>query len=100
MLCLRIGGRLLAAVLILIGTAAAQDATALPDLGEHGFAQSGEVKIHYVTRGKGPLLVMIDGFPDYWYTWRNQIPELANQFRIDNELTLVTIPGAGHFCAA
>ncbi|MEM7377413.1 MAG: alpha/beta hydrolase, partial [Pseudomonadota bacterium] len=45
-------------------------------LGTEGFAESGEHKIHYVTAGEGPLVVMIHGFPDYWYTWRNQIPEL------------------------
>jgi epoxide hydrolase 4 len=50
-------------------------------LGEHGYAKSGDTKIHYVTSGKGPLLVMIHGFPDYWYTWRNQIPELAKTFQ-------------------
>ena len=51
-------------------------------LGEHGYAKSGETRIHYVTAGKGPLLVMIHGFPDYWYTWRNQMPELAKTFQV------------------
>lgn len=51
-------------------------------LGTHGFAQSGEVKIHYVTMGKGPLVVMIHGFPDYWYTWRKQMPVLAENFQV------------------
>ncbi len=40
------------------------------------------VKIHYVASGEGPLLVMIHGFPDYWYTWRNQIPTLAENFQV------------------
>ena len=51
-------------------------------LGTSGYAQSGEVKIHYVTRGKGPLLVMIHGFPDYWYTWRHQMPALSESFQV------------------
>ena len=51
-------------------------------LGIDGFAQSGEVKIHYVTCGKGPLLIMIHGFPDYWYTWRQQMPALAESFQV------------------
>ena len=38
------------------------------DLGEHGFADSDGVKIHYVTSGQGPLIVLIHGFPDYWYS--------------------------------
>lgn len=49
---------------------------------EHGFANSGDVRIHYVTAGEGPLLIMIHGFPDYWYTWRKQIPELAKKFKV------------------
>jgi pimeloyl-ACP methyl ester carboxylesterase len=51
-------------------------------LGKHGFADSDGVKIHYVTRGQGPLLVMLHGFPDFWYTWREQIPELSQQFQV------------------
>ena len=52
------------------------------DLGEHGFADSDGVKIHYVAKGEGPLLVMIHGFPDYWYTWRKQMPVLAEHFHV------------------
>jgi pimeloyl-ACP methyl ester carboxylesterase len=51
-------------------------------LGVHGYAKSGSVRIHYVTRGDGPLLIMIHGFPDYWYTWREQMPELSKHFRV------------------
>jgi len=49
---------------------------------EHGFADSRGVKIHYATAGDGPLVVMIHGFPDYWYTWRKQIPQLAKNFKV------------------
>lgn len=52
------------------------------ELGTHGFAQSGDVKIHYVTKGEGPLLVMIHGFPDFWYSWREQIPQLSKTFKV------------------
>jgi epoxide hydrolase 4 len=51
-------------------------------LGTHGFAQSAEVRIHYVTLGKGPLVVMIHGFPDFWYTWRRQMPAVAEKFQV------------------
>src|SRR5215475_1709702 len=47
-----------------------------------GFADSGGVKIHYVTEGKGPLVVLIHGFPDYWYSWRDQMPALAKHFQV------------------
>jgi pimeloyl-ACP methyl ester carboxylesterase len=53
-----------------------------PTPGTHGFANSGTVKIHYVTQGEGPLVVMIHGFPDYWYTWRKQMPALAEHFQV------------------
>lgn len=52
------------------------------ELGEDGFADSDGVKIHYVTLGSGPLVVLIHGFPDYWYTWRAQMPELAKNFQV------------------
>ena len=32
---------------------------------EYGYADNKGVKIHYVTAGKGPLVVMIHGFPDF-----------------------------------
>ena len=49
---------------------------------QHGTVDSDGVKIHYVTAGKGPLVVMVHGFPDYWYTWRRQIPELSKHFQV------------------
>jgi len=49
---------------------------------QEGFVDSQGVKIHYVTRGTGRLLVLIHGFPDYWYTWRKQIPELSQHFQV------------------
>lgn len=51
-------------------------------LGEHGYVDSGDVRIHYVTKGKGPLVVMIHGFPDFWYTWRKQMPTLAEKYQV------------------
>jgi pimeloyl-ACP methyl ester carboxylesterase len=53
-----------------------------PELGTEGFAENGDVRIHYVTKGEGPLVVLIHGFPDYWYSWRDQIPALAERFQV------------------
>ena len=58
------------------------EALGLPAGAKHGFADSGGTKIHYVELGKGPLLVLIHGFPDYWYSWRKQMPKLAESFRV------------------
>ncbi len=52
---------------------------------EEGFVDSGGVKIHYVSLGRSqdPLVVMIHGFPDFWYSWRAQMPAIAaKHFRV------------------
>src|SRR5688500_9823196 len=57
--------------------------TDLYDRVEHGYVQSeGGVKIHYATLGHGPLVVMIHGFPDFWYSWRHQMEGLADQYQV------------------
>jgi pimeloyl-ACP methyl ester carboxylesterase len=49
----------------------------------HGYAVSDAgVKIHYATLGEGPLIVMIHGFPDFWYSWRHQMAALADRFQV------------------
>jgi pimeloyl-ACP methyl ester carboxylesterase len=35
------------------------------------------VRLHYVEAGSGPLVVLLHGFPEFWYSWRHQIPALA-----------------------
>src|SRR5690242_18773527 len=35
------------------------------------------VRLHYVEAGSGPLVVLLHGFPEFWYSWRDQIPALA-----------------------
>jgi epoxide hydrolase 4 len=51
---------------------------------EHGYADSGGVKIHYAALGPkdAPLMVMIHGFPDFWYTWRDQMVALSKDYRV------------------
>lgn len=48
----------------------------------HGYVDSNGVKIHYATLGTGPLVVMIHGFPDFWYTWRDQMAGLADKYQV------------------
>jgi pimeloyl-ACP methyl ester carboxylesterase len=45
---------------------------------QHGDVDSHGVKIHYASLGTGPPVVLIHGFPDFWYTWRHQMAALAD----------------------
>src|SRR4051794_7604205 len=45
--------------------------------GEHGWADVGGVRLHYVQAGRGPLVVLLHGFPEFWYAWRHQLPALS-----------------------
>ena len=40
------------------------------------------INLHYVTQGEGPLMLMLHGFPDFWYSWRHQIPEFADDYKV------------------
>ncbi len=44
----------------------------------HTIATNG-INMHYVAQGEGPLVVLLHGFPEFWYSWRFQIPALAEQ---------------------
>src|SRR3954453_6389055 len=52
----------------------------LPDVGielREGYAQVGDTNLHYVEAGEGPLIVLLHGFPEFWFGWRLQIAPLA-----------------------
>lgn len=71
-----------AAFLLVACTAHARQADIF-DRVTHGYAVSeGGVKIHYASLGQGPLVVMIHGFPDFWYTWRHQMAALSTNFQV------------------
>ncbi|OUL20586.1 epoxide hydrolase [Nostoc sp. RF31YmG] len=48
----------------------------------HEYITTNKVKLHYVTQGEGPLMLMLHGFPEFWYSWRHQIPEFAKYFKV------------------
>jgi pimeloyl-ACP methyl ester carboxylesterase len=56
------------------------EAADIEDRVKHNYADSNGVKIHYVSVGTGPLIVMIHGFPDFWYTWRKQMEVLSESY--------------------
>ena len=36
------------------------------------------MELHFVESGSGPLVVLLHGFPEFWYSWRRQMPALAS----------------------
>lgn len=60
----------------------ATDASAIPaasipiPLASH-HAELPGVRLHYVEAGTGPLVILLHGFPEFWYAWRRQIAPLA-----------------------
>uniref|UniRef100_W5NJ40 Bifunctional epoxide hydrolase 2 n=1 Tax=Lepisosteus oculatus TaxID=7918 RepID=W5NJ40_LEPOC len=55
-----------------------------PEEVSHGFVSiKPGVKTHYVEKGDGPPVLLCHGFPESWYSWRYQIPALADAgFRV------------------
>ncbi|MEM7712701.1 MAG: alpha/beta hydrolase [Cyanobacteria bacterium P01_A01_bin.68] len=49
---------------------------------KHDYITTNGVNLHYVTQGSGPLMLMLHGFPEFWYSWRYQIPEFASDFKV------------------
>ncbi|MFQ6026315.1 MAG: alpha/beta fold hydrolase [Dehalococcoidia bacterium] len=49
---------------------------------EHRTAVVNGINIHYVTQGQGPPVIMLHGWPEFWYAWRKQIPVLAERFEV------------------
>jgi pimeloyl-ACP methyl ester carboxylesterase len=49
----------------------------LPSDLRESYAEVGDQRLHYVEAGEGPLIVLLHGFPEFWYGWRQQIGPLA-----------------------
>ncbi|EDX83107.1 hydrolase, alpha/beta fold family, putative [Synechococcus sp. PCC 7335] len=48
----------------------------------HDYLDTNGIKLHYVTQGEGPLMLMLHGFPAFWYSWKYQIPEFAQHYKV------------------
>lgn len=49
---------------------------------EHLYVETNNIHLHSVTQGQGELVVLLHGFPEFWYAWRYQIPALSRYFRV------------------
>jgi pimeloyl-ACP methyl ester carboxylesterase len=43
----------------------------------HRVVSTNGIRVHCVEEGEGPLVVMVHGFPESWYSWRHQLPAIA-----------------------
>ncbi|GAA2098571.1 alpha/beta hydrolase [Streptomyces albiaxialis] len=57
----------------------------------HEFADVRGVRMHYVTGGRGPALVLLHGWPQTWYEWRKIMPRLARHHTVH----ALDLPGLG-----
>src|SRR5579862_5143678 len=46
----------------------------------HRYAEVNGVKLHYVEQGKGPLIIFLHGFPEFWYEWKDLLPAFAKNY--------------------
>jgi pimeloyl-ACP methyl ester carboxylesterase len=44
------------------------------------FVDTGDLRLHAVTGGDGPPLLLVHGWPQTWYAWRRLMPALARDF--------------------
>ena len=49
---------------------------------EHGFIKINKINLHYVSQGTGELMLMLHGFPEFWYSWRHQITKFSDRYRV------------------
>ena len=49
----------------------------------HGYASVNGIRLHYVEAGSGDkLVILLHGFPEFWYSWRKQLDALSGSFHV------------------
>ena len=56
-----------------------------------GFIGKGDDRIHYVSTGEGPTVILVHGFPSFWYAWFDQM----EAFGACRRMIAIDAPGAG-----
>src|SRR5438874_365631 len=46
---------------------------------DHAYAEVNGIRLHYVTVGRGPLILFVHGFPEFWYEWRTQLADFGRE---------------------
>src|SRR5262245_59265926 len=70
--------RVLALTLVLtFGDAALTYAADAPAPFKDGYAEVNGQRLHYASVGSGPLILFLHGYPSFWYSWKDQMAEMA-----------------------
>ena len=48
----------------------------------HHQAHVNGVRIHYVRAGEGPTLILLHGWPEFWWAWHRNVDALAERFDV------------------
>ena len=50
----------------------------------HDYAQVGDIRLHYAECGSNNdrLVILLHGFPEFWYSWRHQLPVLGERYHV------------------
>ncbi len=75
---------------IIVPTAAAPSVAAketvtdapLPNGGASQFAQINGIRLHYVSVGSGPTVILLHGWPQTWFAWRDTMERLSSRFTV------------------
>ncbi|MCH7512233.1 MAG: alpha/beta hydrolase, partial [Chloroflexi bacterium] len=43
----------------------------------HHTVRTNGIDMHFVEQGEGPVVLLLHGFPESWYSWRHQLPATA-----------------------
>ena len=52
----------------------------IANYGEDRLIKTNGIELHCVSKGEGKLMLMLHGFPEFWYSWRHQIEEFGNDY--------------------
>jgi len=49
----------------------------------YGYANTNGIRLHYAETGSGDdLVILLHGFPEFWYSWRHQLTALGTRFHV------------------
>ena len=59
----------------------------------HRFVETGGIRMHIAEQGSGPLVLLLHGFPECWYSWRYQLHALVSGERFAHRARLRGVHG-------